>query len=114
MRTIEYYINKGFDQKTAEYFSSGRKKIICVVPQKDKSLILTFDSGEKRRLDIMPIIQPGTVFAFLKDDDIFNRVYLDESSCVSWDIDPNIDSTKVWNNKVDLSSDSCYLDSVPI
>ena len=30
------------------------------------------------------------------------------------DIDPNVDSDVVWNNKVDLCPDSCYVDSVPI
>ncbi len=59
-------------------------------------------------------IQPGTVFAFLADPSNFDRVYLDENKCVSWDIDPDIDSTKVWSNKVDLSPDTCYLDSVPV
>ena len=44
----------------------------------------------------------------------FKRVYLDDAGCVAWDIDPNVDSNKVWNNKVDLSSDSCYVDSVPV
>ena len=44
----------------------------------------------------------------------FRRVYLDESGSVSWDIDPNVDSNVVWNNKVDLCPDGCYIDSVPV
>lgn len=43
----------------------------------------------------------------------FRRVYLDEDHSVCWDIDPNVDSNEVWNNKVDLCPDSCYVDSVP-
>ena len=113
MNSVEYYKKRGFDQRSAEYFSSGRKKIVSVVPFAEKKLLLAFDNHEKRVLDIEPLIKNGTVFAFLADEDNFKRVYLDENACVSWDIDPNIDSTVVWNNKVDLCSDSCYMDSVP-
>ena len=114
MKNIEYYLNKGFDKRSAEYFSSGRRRIVGVVPYEKKKLLLTFDNNEKRVLDIEPIIKPDTVFAFLADDDSFNRVYLDDTYCVAWDIDPNVDSKVVWNNKVDLCPDSCYMDSVPI
>lgn len=41
-------------------------------------------------------------------------VYLDDCNCVSWDINPDIDSNVIWNNKVDLCSDSCYIDSIPV
>ena len=44
----------------------------------------------------------------------FKRVYLDETSNISWDIDPNIDSNVVWSNKVDICSDECYINSKPI
>lgn len=37
----------------------------------------------------------------------FCRVYLDVRHCVSWDIDPNVDSKTVWNNKIDLDPDGC-------
>jgi len=39
MKTVEDYTKIGFDQKTAEYFSSGRKKIVSVVPFEDKKLL---------------------------------------------------------------------------
>ena len=29
-------------------------------------------------------------------------------------VDPDVDSEKVWSNKVDLCPDSCYIDSVPV
>lgn len=44
----------------------------------------------------------------------FRRVYVNKTGCVAWDIDPNVDNEKVWNNKVDLSPDTYYMDSVPI
>ena len=113
MKTIEEYLALGFDLKTAEYFSAGRKKILSVVPNRDFSLILGFNNGEKRRLDMVPILKKGTVFEPFMEYSNFSRVYLDDSACVSWDIDPEIDSNTVWSNKVDLCPDSCYMDSVP-
>lgn len=107
----EKYLAKGFNHRTAEYFADGRKKILSVEPGEDFKLILAFDNGELRSFDIKPIIEDGTVFAFLADPSNFRRVYLDDAGCVSWDIDPTVDSNMVWSNKVDLSSDTCYLDS---
>ena len=111
-KSIEYYLSKGFDRKMAEYFSSGRKKIINVVPNKDYTLILYFDNGEKRLYDVKPIIKEGTLFEKLRDLNTFCRVYVDDENCVAWDIDPNVDSNIVWNNRIDLSSDTCYVDSI--
>lgn len=112
--TVEYYLSKGFDRPMAEYFAGGRKKIVSVKPQTDFSLLLTFDSGEKRMLDVKPMLDKGGVFAPFRDYNNFKRVYLDEENAVSWDINPDINSKVVWNNKIDLCPDSCYIDSVPI
>ena len=112
-KSVEYYLSVGYDQKMAEYFSSGRKRITKVVPKDDFTLALSFDNGETRLYDARPLLQVGTVFAPLREWKNFRRVYLDENHCVSWDIDPNVDSTKVWSNKVDLCPDSRYVDSVP-
>lgn len=113
-KTIEYYLAQGFDRKMAEYFASGRKKIMQAVPNPDYTLTLTFDNGERRLLDMNQTIQEGTVFAFLRDMHNFNRVYVDSTHCVAWDIDPAVDSEVVWSNKVDLCPDTCYVDSVPL
>lgn len=111
--SVEYYRSKGFDEETAKYFASGRKKIVGVVPNDDFTLTLSFDNGEKRLYDVRPLLEKGTVFEpFIKLEN-FRRVYVDDMHCVAWDIDPNVDSNKVWSNKVDLCSDSCYIDSVP-
>ncbi|MBR0099738.1 MAG: hypothetical protein IJJ71_10660 [Treponema sp.] len=48
------------------------------------------------------------------DFDNFKRVYIDDSNNVCWDKNPEIDSETIWNNKVDLSGDVCYMESVPI
>lgn len=114
MKTADYYLSKGFDQKTAEYFAGGRKKIVNVVPNNDFTLTLSFDNGERRLYDVRPLLKKGTVFETFADFANFRRVYLDEQNCVSWDIDPTVDSKKVWSNKVDLCPDGCYIDSEPI
>lgn len=111
--TVEYYLSKGFDMKTAEYFSKGRKKITDVSPNEDFTLTLIFDNEEKRIYDMKPYLKKGTVFETFSEYDNFKRVYLDECNCVSWDINPEIDSDTVWSNKVDLCPDTCYIDSRP-
>ena len=60
------------------------------------------------------LIKSNTVFEFLSDWNNFSKVYLDSDSIVSWDKNPNIDSEKVWSNKIDLSTDSLYVDSTTI
>ncbi len=113
-KNVEYYLEKGFDRAAAEYFAQGRRQIIHVKPNADFTLTLSFDNGEVRLYDVKPLLKSGTVFEPFSDIQNFRRVYLDDAHCVAWDIDPAVDSEKVWNNKVDLSSDTCYLDSVSI
>ncbi|MBQ2880828.1 MAG: hypothetical protein IJE40_01030 [Clostridia bacterium] len=60
------------------------------------------------------MLKPNTVFEKFAEIENFKRVYLDETSNISWDIDPNIDSNVVWSNKVDICSDECYINSKPI
>lgn len=112
--SLEYYLSKGFDHKTAEYFASGKKRITDVVANDDYTLTISFNNDEKRLLDMSSVLKEGTVFEPFMDISNFRRVYLDSDHCISWDIDPNVDSNVVWNNKVDLCPDSCYIDSTPI
>ena len=106
---VTFYTKRGFDYKTAEYFASGRRKATAVKPLPDKSLLVTFYNGEMRFYDMTPLICPGTAFAFLADEGAFERAYIDENHDIAWDIDPQVDSAVVWNNKVDISADTCYL-----
>lgn len=112
--TVEYYLSKGFERDMAEYYASGRKKIVEATPNKDFTLLLVFDNGEKRIFDVKPLLEKGGVFATFRNYNNFERVYVDDCNVVSWDIDPDVDSNIVWNNKVDLSPDSCYVDSIPV
>lgn len=112
--TFEHYLAKGFDEKAARYFASEKKRIISVVPNDDYTLTIEFDNGENRLLDVRSYLEKGTVFETFLDIDNFKRVYVDKQHCIAWDIDPTVDSDLVWNNKVDLCPDSCYIDSLPL
>ena len=112
--TVEYYRSKGFDQKTAEYFASGKKRVVAVVPNDDFTLTISFDNGERRLYDARPLLQKGTVFEPFGNIENFRRVYVDRQHCIAWDVDPSVDSEEVWSNKVDLCPDGCYIDSRPL
>lgn len=112
--SVEYYLSLGCGQAEAEYFASGRKKIVAVRPNEDFTLTLDFDNGERRIYDCKPLLEKGTVFEPFMDYDNFKRVYLDDEHSVAWDIDPSVNSKEVWSNRVDICPDSCYIDSVPV
>lgn len=113
-KSVDFYISKGFDRKMAEYFASGRKRITGVTPNDNFTLTIRFDNGERRIYDVAPLLKPRTVFEPFMDIANFRRVYVDDAHCIAWDIDPSVDSSVVWSNKVDLCPDSCYVDSIPI
>ena len=110
-QTVEYYLSKGFDKKVAEYFALGRRTPIKVEPQENYKLIITFDNGEVRILDVLPLLERNTIFSVLYDKAIFNSCYIDSNHSVCWDKDQNINSEKLWSNKIDISADTCYLNS---
>lgn len=113
-KSIEYYLSKGFSEKMAAYFAAGRKRITSVVPNDNFTLTIRFDNGEQRLYDAAPLLKPKTVFEPLMDIENFRRVYVDGANGIAWDIDPAVDSSVVWSNKVDLCPDSCYVDSIPL
>ncbi len=114
LKNIDYYLSKGFDRKMAEYFVRGRRTITNVTPNDDFTLTLSFDNGELRRYDMRPMLKVDTAFSSFMDIENFKRVYLDDEHCVSWDINPEVDSSVVWSNKIDICPDTCYVDSMPI
>ncbi len=111
--TVEYYLSKGYDRRAAEYFASGRKKLTAVQASPDFTLILTYDEKEQRKYDCKPLLDRGGVFVHLRKYENFARVFIDYGA-VCWDINPDVDSNEVWNNRIDLCPDSCYIDSVPV
>lgn len=113
-RTREDYLSAGFSPAMAEYFMTGRKRPVHVVPEDDFTLRIAFYNGEIRRLDMKPHLQEGKAFAPLKDAVRFKRVYIAEGGSISWDIDSQVDSSKVWNNVIDLCPDCCYVNSIAV
>lgn len=113
-KSYEFYISKGFDSKAATYFSQGRRKPIKVIPKNNYKLLITFDNQEQKILDVSTLIKEGSVYYLLKDLEVFNRCYIDSENSICWDKDPNIDSSKIWSNKIDIGADNCYLNSIII
>ena len=105
-KTIEEYRALGFDEKSAAYFASGRRTLLAVKANEDESLTLLFDKNERLVLELSYLIRPGTVFERLKDRTVFERVFLDDTPTVCWDLDENTDSSVVWNNRIDLCPDA--------
>ena len=95
-----------------EYFDKGKKTITQVTPREDYSLMVTFDNGETRVYDMSKNL--FGVFEILKDKDKFKEVFIDELRNIAWERDKNVDSNKVWNNKIEICKDSVYMDSKPL
>ena len=75
------------------------KGITAVAPQENYTLLLTFENGEQRYLDMKPYLHRG-VFKQLANLNIFNTAHL------SFD-------TVAWKNEVDLAPEVLYEKSVP-
>jgi len=101
--------NSEIPQKVKDYFDSGPKKITKVTATDDYKLVVVFDSKEVRLYDMSNDL--FGVFEVLKDKNKFKEVFIDESGNIAWDRDKNIDSSIVWNNRIDICKDSIYIDS---
>ncbi|MBQ9180560.1 DUF2442 domain-containing protein [Candidatus Saccharibacteria bacterium] len=66
-----------------------------VKPMNDYILLVTFISGEKKKVDMKELINRGGVFAKLKDPEIFKMAHVDSP-------------TVVWNRDIDIAPESLY------
>ena len=89
-RGLDWYLERGFDLKTAEYFSAGSRKIRKIKPKANYVIDITFDNGEERTLNLA---------------DIKNKVTLEEF------MSAHVDSAIIFNDKIDICADYCYLNS---
>ena len=73
-------------------------KIKRIQPQKDYTLLITFDSGEQVIYDVKDDIRQLPDFSVLQTEyNLFNNVQIDESrTCI------------FWNDRVDLPSDTLF------
>ena len=74
-------------------------------------LLITFDNNEQKVLNLSKYIKEGTVYNLLRDKNLFNRCYIDSENSICWDKDSKLDSSIIWSNKIDIGSDTCYLES---
>ena len=95
------------------YFASGRKKIIAVTPNDDLTLTITFNNDESRIYDMRETLNKPE-FSSIRTLERFKSAYIDDAGAIAWDIDPNVDSDKVWDNKLDICPDSCYIYGKPL
>lgn len=96
------------DGKVMKYFENPRK-IKAVKPIENYTLLLTFDNGEFKQYSM--IDELNGVFTILRDKEKFNQVFINEVGNIAWNIDNNIDSSKHWENQIDLCKDMLYMES---
>jgi hypothetical protein len=72
-------------------------RIATVKAADDYKLVLTFTNAEQKVFDMKPYLNNG-VFKALQDETLFKKAY------VNW-------GTVVWNDDLDMSPDTLYLDS---
>ena len=72
-------------------------RIAAVKAVADYELIITFTNAEQKVFDMKPYLDKG-VFKALQDKELFKKAY------VNW-------GTVVWNEDLDMSPDTLYLDS---
>lgn len=113
-KTVAEYLSLGMDERTARYFAAGRRRIVSARPLPDFQVELVFDNGEVRMLDCGRKLTLGSLFRRLVDVGGFERVFVDLGGNLAWDIDPTVDSSVVWSNRIDFCRDACYLESVPV
>jgi hypothetical protein len=106
MNTIE------MPKDVRDYFASGPRTIKKVTAKDNYTLTIQFDNGEIKLYDMRDMLYG--VLEILKDKDKFKEVFIDEFGNIAWDIDKNLDSSIHWNNRIDLCTDSIYLESVQI
>lgn len=99
------------DGKVKKYFENPRK-IKEVKPIENYTLLLTFDNGEVKQYSM--IDELNGVFTILKDKEKFNQVFINEVGNIAWNIDNNVDSSKYWENQIDLCKDMLYMESKAI
>ena len=74
-------------------------RVAAVTPLEDHALLLRFNNGEQRRLDVRPYLG-YPVFERLREPEFFALVQADHG-------------TVSWPAGIDLDPDSVYLESVP-
>lgn len=94
-----------------KYYEDGRRKLLKIIANDDYTLDLYYDDSI-RKYDMSNELYGA--FEILKNINKFKEVFIDEDGNIAWEKDSKIDSNIVWNNKIDICSDSAYLNSKKI
>lgn len=68
-----------------------------------KVIEVHFENGDKRRLSLDQLLKINPLFEKLKDEDLFNKVYVDYGGY-----------GLIWSPEVDIASSSVWLNGTPI
>jgi hypothetical protein len=74
--------------------------VIRVTPQNDFSLVIVFDDGQSRILDMNPFLDFG-IFSRIKEVADFNRVHV-AFDTIEWDCGADLDPEFVFNKSIPM------------
>ena len=94
-------------KEVQDYLKNGRRKLVKITANDDYSLTLVFDDDETRVYELANMLTG--VLVILKDKNKFKEVFIDSFGNIAWDIDNQVDSDIVPNNRIDLSADNAYI-----
>lgn len=86
--------------------------IIKVEALSDFTILVTYNNEEVINYSLKPLLK--NKLSVLKDEKIFQRVFIDEFGNVAWDIDNMIDSNINWDNRIDISKENIYIEGTKI
>lgn len=101
-KTVEDYLAIGYTLPYARYFAEGGHKITNVQYSHDYCIHIEFDNKEIREYDCSAFIRPHNIFWQIRDIDEFKKVYINESNCITWP------------GELDLDRATCYVESKPL
>lgn len=99
-------------EAVSQYFKEGARKLISIQVELNYCLMLYYSDRTIRRYDLSG--QLYGVFKKLEDYEVFSAVFIDDSGNIAWDLDPTVDSNKIWTNRIDICADAAYMDSVEV
>ena len=78
-------------------------KIANVVPLSDMQLLVFFENGVIKKLDVKPIIKDYSEFEALKEPALFQMVKVEPGGYgVSWNEDLDCSEVELWENGVEV------------
>lgn len=86
--------------------------IIKVETEPNCTLIVTFSNNEVIKYSLENILK--NKLEVLKNENLFRKVFIDEFGNVAWNIDDSINSNFNWDNRIDISKETIYINGVKI